>query len=381
MDRGRARVRVAPPRLAVRIGIDWRPTYEGRGGIPVYVKHLANGLATRFPDDRLLLYGHQVRGRIGPRRRTTAPPPPRACLRAAPIPSRAADALSRWGIGADVLVGGCDVFHATDYAWLKPSRAAFVATIHDVLFEELPRCFTPGMRTGLTRITRRFVRHAARILVPSVRTKAGLVERFGAEPDRVDVVPLAPRALPVVESAQFERPTLLAVGTLEPRKNLRRVLEAFGRMRARGIEADLVVVGARGWLDDAILAAAAATPGVRVEGAVDDARLSALYGGATALVYPSLGEGFGLPVVEAMAASLPVVTSAATTCAELAGAAAMLVDPYDIEAIADALTRIVEDRTLRADLSALGLVRAAEFSWERTAEGTRACYERAIHAT
>ncbi len=362
----------------MRIGIDWRPTFEGRGGIAVYVRSLAAGLATRFPDDRLLLYGHQVRGRIGPNRRTTAPPPPRAHLRAAPIPSRAADALSRWGVGADLLVGGCDVFHTTDYAWLKPSSAAFVATIHDVLFEELPRCFTPGMRTGLRRMTRRLVRHAARLLVPSIRTKAGLVERFGADPDRVDVVPHAARVLPTVEPARFERPTLLAVGTLEPRKNLSRVMEAVGRVRARGIEVDLVVVGARGWLDDEILAAAGATLGVRVEGAVDDARLAALYGGATALVYPSLGEGFGLPVVEAMAASLPVVTSAATTCAEIAGAAALLVDPYDVESIADALTRVVTDDSLRVDLAARGRVEAARYTWAATAEGTRACYQRAI---
>ena len=362
----------------MRIGLDWRPTFEGRGGIPVYVRGLVAGLASRFPDDRLLLYGHQVRGRFGPRRRTTAPPPPRASLRAAPIPSRAADALGRLGIGADVLVGGCDVFHATDYAWLAPSRAAFVATIHDVLFEELPRCFTPGMRTGLRRITRRLVRRTTRLLVPSVRTKAGLVERFGADPARVDVVPLAPRAFPVVEPARFDRPTLLAVGTLEPRKNLRRVIEAFGLLRARGVDADLVVVGARGWLDDAILAAAAATSGVRVEGAVDDARLSALYGGATALVYPSLGEGFGLPVVEAMAASLPVVTSAATTCADVAGPASLLVDPYDVESIADALTRVVTDEALRADLAVRGRAEAARYSWDATAEGTRACYERAI---
>jgi glycosyltransferase involved in cell wall biosynthesis len=362
----------------VRIGLDWRPTFEGRGGIPVYVRGLVAGLAERFPDDRLLLYGHQVRGRCGRGRRTTAPPPPRASLRAAPIPSRAADALGRLGVGADVLVGGCDVFHATDYAWLAPSRAAFVATIHDVLFEELPGCYTAGMRIGLRRVTRRLVRHAARLLVPSVRTKAGLVERFGADPARVDVVPLAPRPLSVVEPARFDRPTFLAVGTLEPRKNLHRVIEAFGRVRARGLDADLVVVGARGWLDDAILAAAAGTAGVRVEGAVEDARLAALYAGASALVYPSLGEGFGLPVVEAMAAALPVVTSAGTTCAEVAGAAALLVDPYDVEALADAMSRVAADGGLRAELGERGRLAASRYSWAKTAEGTRASYERAI---
>jgi len=365
----------------VRIGINWRPTYEGRGGIPVYVRGLAAGFAARFPTDDLRLYAHQVRGRLGRRGRAAAAPPRGARLCAAPFPSRAADALARLGVGADVLVGGCDVFHLTGYAWLRASHAPLVATIHDVLFEELPRCYTPGMRTGLRRVTRRIVRGAVRTLVPSVRTKAALVERLGADPSRVDVVPLAPRALPSVAPAQFARPTLLAVGTLEPRKNLARVLEAFALVRSRGVDADLVVAGARGWLDDALLAEASRAPGVRVEGEVDDARLAALYGGATALVYPSLGEGFGLPVVEAMAAGLPVVTSAATACAEVAGGAALLVDPYDVEALADALGRLAGDGRLRDDLAAAGRVRAAGFTWGATAEGTRACYERAMRAT
>lgn len=362
----------------MRIGLDWRPTYEGRGGIPVYVRALAAGMAARFPEDRLKLYGHQVRGRIGPRRRSSAPLPGGATLAASPIPSRAADMLSRWGVGADVLVGGCDVFHSTDYAWLAPSKAAHVATIHDVLFDELPNCFTRGMRVGLSRVTRRLVRRCARLVVPSIRTKAALVERFGALPDRIDVTPLAPRSLPATAPVRFDRPTFLAVGTLEPRKNLRRVLEAFSLVRARGLDAGLVVAGARGWLDDALVTTVASTPHVSFEGAIDDARLAALYGGASALVYPSLGEGFGLPVVEAMAASLPVVTSAATACAEVAGDAALLVDPYDVEALADAMTRVVEGEALAAELRARGRRRAGQFTWAATAEATRASYARAI---
>lgn len=362
----------------MRIGIDWRPTYQGRGGIPVYVRGLAAGFAARYPDDDLRLYAHQVRGRLGRGGRRAAPPPRGARLCAAPFPSRAADALARFGVGADLLVGGCDVFHLTGYSWLRSTRAPLVATIHDVLFEELPRCYTPGMRTGLRRVTRRLLLGAARTLVPSVRTKAALVERLGADPDRVDVVPLAARALPTVEPARFPRPTFLAVGTLEPRKNLARVLAAFALLRARGLDADLVVAGARGWLDDDLLATAARAPGVVVEGEVDDARLAALYGGATALVYPSLGEGFGLPVLEGLAAGLPVVTSAATACEEVAGGAALLVDPYDVEALADAMRRTAEDDGLRRGLIAAGRVRAAGFGWERTAEGTRATYERAL---
>jgi len=362
----------------MRIGLDWRPTYAGRGGIPVYVRGLAAGISARFPDDRLKLYGHQLRGRPGARRPRGPAAPAGATLSAAPIPSRAADVLARFGVGADVLLGGCDVFHSTDYAWLRPSRAIHVATIHDVLFDQLPRCYTKGMRLGLSRVTRRLLARCARVAVPSVSTKASLIERFGAEPDRVDVTPLAPRPLPAVEPATFPRPTFLAVGTLEPRKNLERVLAAFSLVRARGLDAALVVVGARGWLDDAIHAAAVATPGVTFEGQVDDARLAALYAGASALVYPSLGEGFGLPVIEAMAAGTPVVTSVATACAEVAGDAALLVDPYDVDAIATAMMRVLVEGGLARELSERGTLRAGLFTWEATAEATRACYERAL---
>ena len=363
----------------MRVGLDWRPATGGRGGIPVYVRALADAYARRFPDDRLLLYAHRLR----PRRGT---PPAAARLHAAPLPSRAADVLARLGVGADRLLGGCDVLHLTDYAFLRPTRAALVVTVHDVLFHELPRCYTPGMRRGLSTFVRRAVRAATRLVVPSARTKIALVERFGAREERVDVVPLAPRPFPATGSARLPasgpapapRPYVLSVGTLEPRKNHLRLLAAHRAALAAGADVDLVVAGARGWLDDAVVAALAAAPRVRWEPSPDDARLAALLAGATALAYPSLGEGFGLPVVEAMAAGVPVLTSAGTACAEVAAGAAALCDPYDVDALADGLRRLVGDADLRRDLAARGRARAAALSWEATAEGTRAAYARAV---
>ena len=359
----------------MRVGLDWRPTYGQRGGIPVYVRRLAAAYAERFPADELRLYGHQLRRRAaGP---GTAAGPAGARLHDLRLPSRAVDALARFGVGADRLVGGCDVFHLTDYAWLRPTRAPLVATVHDVLFLELPRCYTADMRRGLLAFTRRVVRSAARIVVPSVRAKSGLVERLGADPARVDVVPHAPRDLPDVPAAREARPYLLTVGTLEPRKNHARLLDAYARLRASGVEVDLVVAGAPGWLDDDIRARLAASPGVRYEGAVSDERLGALYRGAVALAYPSLGEGFGLPVLEGLHLGVPVVTSAGTACADVAGESALLVDPYDVDALADGLARILSDRALRDDLVRRGRARAAAFTWTRTAEATRESYVRA----
>lgn len=359
----------------MRVGLDWRPTYGQRGGIPVYVRRLAEAYAARFPHDELRLYGHQLR------RRASGPAgarPAGARLHDTRLPSRAADALARLGVGADRLVGGCDVFHLTDYAWLRPTQAPLVATVHDVLFLELPRCYTPGMRRGLSIFTRRVVRVAARIVVPSVRAKVALVERLGADPDRVDVVPHGPRDLPEVPAAREPRPYLLSVGTLEPRKNHARLLDAHARLRSFGAEVDLVVAGASGWLDDDLRARLATSPGVRYEGAVSDARLCALYRGALALAYPSLGEGFGLPVLEGLHLGVPVVTSAGTACADVAGESALLVDPYDVDALTDGLARVVADKALRDDLVRRGRARAAEFTWERTAEATRATYARAV---
>jgi glycosyltransferase involved in cell wall biosynthesis len=361
----------------VRIGIDYRPVYAQRGGIPVYVRSLVSALGAAFPGDRLLLYGHRLRGRAAVRAARARPLPAGATLFCAPLPSRAAETLSRLGAGPDRLLGGCDVFHLTDYAWLSPSSAPLVATVHDVLFEEMPRAYTPAMRRGLRHVTRRLVAGASRLLVPSARTKSALVERFRADPSRVDVVPLAPRALPDVLPARAPAPYVLAVGTLEPRKNLARLLEAHRLALGRGADLDLVVVGARGWLDDGVAAEVARAPRVRWEGAADDHRLSALYRGALAFAYPSLGEGFGLPVAEAMSLGVPVLTSAGTACEDLAGDAALAVDPYDVEAIADATLRLARDGALRADLAARGRARAAAWTWERTAVETRACYERA----
>lgn len=355
----------------MRVGLDWRPATAGRGGIPVYVRGLVDAYARRFPDDRLLLYAHRLRPRRGD-------PPAAARLHAAPIPSRAADVLARLGVGADRLLGGCDVFHLTDYAFLRPTRAPLVVTVHDVLFDELPRCYTPGMRRGLSTFVRRALRAAARVVVPSARTKIALVERFGARADRVDVVPLAPRPLPAAPAAPAARPYVLAVGTIEPRKNHARLLAAHRAALAAGADLDLVVAGARGWLDDDVVAALRTAPRVRWEAAPDDARLASLLVGATALAYPSLGEGFGLPVVESMAAGVPVLTSDGTACAEVAAGAALLCDPYDVDALAAGLARLAADPALRADLAARGRARAAALSWAATAEGTRAAYARAV---
>jgi glycosyltransferase involved in cell wall biosynthesis len=167
---------------------------------------------------------------------------------------------------------------------------------------------------------------------------------------------------------------VLFVGTLEPRKNVALLIEAFALLR-RQIDAQLLIVGSRGWLDEPIFAAHARSgvgDAARFVGHLDEEDLAVLYSHAGVFVLPSLYEGFGLPVLEAMAAGAPVLTSSVSSLPEVAGDAALLVDPHDPAAIADGLRRLLGDPALADDLRTRGRARAAEFSWERTASETLA---------
>jgi alpha-1,3-rhamnosyl/mannosyltransferase len=184
-----------------------------------------------------------------------------------------------------------------------------------------------------------------------------------------------------VEPARLDKPYVLAAGTLEPRKNLVRLIEAWAALpeavRSRHV---LALVGPTGWDVEATLAAARAhSDDVRLLGYVGDDELVALYAGAAAFAYPSLYEGFGLPVLEAMAAGAPVVTSTASSLPEVAGDAALLVDPHDVRALRDALVAVLTDEGRATALRAAGRERAAAFSWERAAVETLAVL-RAIQA-
>ena len=270
--------------------------------------------------------------------------------------------------------GPVDVVHATAHV-ASASRAPWVATVHDVHFLHEPGHFT---RRGVW-VFRRFLElvraEASVVLCPSEATRADCLEA-GIEDERLRVVPWAvaeppasPEAVDRVRRRHgLDRPYVLFAGTVEPRKNLGRLLQAFERLGRT--DADLVLVGPEGWggLD---------TGSARRLGFLPRADVDALYAGAAAVCYPSLREGFGLPVLEAMAQGAAVVTSATTATAEVAGDAALLVDPEDVEAIAGALERLLVDHELAARLRAAAKDRAAGFTWERTAAGVVGAYRRA----
>jgi glycosyltransferase involved in cell wall biosynthesis len=243
-----------------------------------------------------------------------------------------------------------DVLHCTTFRGPYRSRAPVVLTVHDLAVLRHPEAFRRWHRST-ARAALAGVRGAAAVVAVSEFTKNEVIELLGVPGERVRVVPNGVEPVFTPAGPVADGDYVLAVGTLEPRKNLTRVVEAAklaGRM--------LRVVGARGW-------GGVTVPGWA--GRVDDAELARLYRGARCAVYASLYEGFGLPVLEAMASGTPVVTSAGGATEEVAGGAAVLVDPTDVDAIA---AGIVDAERRRDELVPRGLERAAVFTWEHAAD-------------
>ena len=222
------------------------------------------------------------------------------------------------------------------------------------------------------------------MLVPSEATRRDLIDKYRIEglESKVAIVPegVTPDVSPAPLPAGLEPGFILAVGTIEPRKNYPRLLEAYRRLRHESVPViigdrpgvpDLVIAGRPGWAYGDTIERIKAEPGVRHLGHVDDATLSALYRSAAVLAFPSLYEGFGLPLLEAMAHGLPAVVGKAGALPELGDGAVVLVDPEDVASIAEGLERVLADASLREKLGAAGRLRAAEFTWERAAAATR----------
>ena len=263
-----------------------------------------------------------------------------------------------------------------------------VVTVHDCVFLRHPEWFRWERACYYRWAGRRSAHGATRLIADSQSTARDLHDLMGIESTKIETIPLGVSAQftpPSAESIEKNHRRLglperffLYVGTLEPRKNLDRVVRAWDQI-AGNMEEDLVIAGRVGWktkaLDEALIKA---RHGDRIHrlGFVDANDLPALIGAACAFVWPSLYEGFGLPVLEAMACGTPVITSNVSSLPEVAGDAALLVDPHDELAIAAAMTRLADDETLRESLRVAGLNRATQFTWQRCAEETVAVYRR-----
>jgi glycosyltransferase involved in cell wall biosynthesis len=255
------------------------------------------------------------------------------------------------------LGGGADVLHCTTYYGPLRPRVPTVVTVHDLAVLRQPQAFPRWTRTYAPLVVPRVLKAARRVIAVSEFTASELESLLRVPREKIRVVPNAVADMFAPDGPQAEGDYVLAVGTLEPRKNLERAVEAAERL---GV--DLRVVGARGW-------GGVEAPGWL--GEVDDEELGRLYRGALCVVYPSVYEGFGLPVLEAMACGAAVVTSAGGATEEVAGGAAVLVDPLDARSIADGIESAIARRD---ELRTLGLARARQFSWDESARLTGAVY-------
>lgn len=339
----------------MRVALDATPLAGRTGGVPRYVRELRRGLEELDSRDTFLYVTDQaVAGAIGPREGWLE---------------------RKWwlaGLPLTLRRERVDVFHGTEFSVPYVPVCATVLSLHDLS----PWMDAAWHGAGVERVRRRTpwllrMGLATMVLTLSEAVRRRAIAKFGLDPARVVAVPLAAGLHPVKVPAG-EEPYFLYVGTLEPRKNLPMLVEAWRAVRVRH-RVRLVLAGRR--REDGPVFAA--REGLEVLGEVTDDRLAELYSGALAVVYPTFYEGFGLPVLEAMQCGAPVVTSTDESVAEVAGGAAVLCDALRPAEWVGALTRLIEDAAWRGELRARGLARAAEFSWQRTARETLAVYRAA----
>jgi glycosyltransferase involved in cell wall biosynthesis len=283
-------------------------------------------------------------------------------------------------------IGNIDIFHASDWSHPKVEKAKMVTTIHDLSPIIFPEYQHPKTIAVYKRGLKLVQKEADAVITDSQASKADIVKHLNIDPDKIHVVYLgiSPKFLDFAHqdkdtkqasasqvAAKFNlaQPYALCVGTREPRKNLNRVIKAFNRLIDNThLNLDLVIAGRYGWGEED----GQISPNIKLVGPVSDMELLGLYYGSRVFIYPSLYEGFGLPVLEAMSLGVPVVTSNKGSLKEVAGDAAVVVDPENIDSISQGILTAVKTPD---QYTKLGLIQAGKFSWEKTAKQTLAVYE------
>jgi glycosyltransferase involved in cell wall biosynthesis len=359
------------------IGIDASRAVNETAGIGRYTKNTVEEMLKLGRDDAFKLLFTFVRGRRDKWREIgeIVGKTKRASVSVLPIPGPTKEWVWETYLSPiDFLMRGSNVFFAPSFFEVPlKSRLPIVVTVHDLSHALFPSQRGPEVSKRLTEREKRATKIAKIVIVPSEATKKDLVKVYGVDPGKIVAIPEAQEALfrPLhIPRKDF----LLFVGTLSPRKNLERLLTAYSRLpislRARF---PLYIAGAPGWnlksFEETVLRLKLGNS-LNLLGFVPDPELLRLYNEATAMVWPPLHEGFGIPILEAFACGCPVVTSKASSMPEAAGDAALYIDPKSISSILSGLTRILESESLRKSLAEKGLKQARKFSWKRTAEKT-----------
>jgi glycosyltransferase involved in cell wall biosynthesis len=359
------------------IGIDYTSAVQQFAGIGRYTREIVAALAARDAATRYRLF--VAAG--GPVAKEN--PGPNFEWRTTRLSRRWLERLwyrLRLPLPVEVWAGRFDLFHQPDFV-LPPVLPGVrtIVTIHDLSFVRQPDSVMPGMGRYLNTWVPRSVAQADHVIAVSEATRQDVLDLYGAPPEKVSVIyhGVRPQFQPVTEPARLaavrqkyglgQAPVILSVGTVQPRKNYRRLIQAFARLEPTHT---LVIAGGKGWQYQAILAEAD-KPGlagrVHFPDFVADEDLPALYSAADLFVYPSLYEGFGLPALEAMACGAPVVCSNSSSLPEVVGKAAILVDPLNPDAIAAAMQQVLADTAWQQKMGAAGQAQAAHFTWDGVA--------------
>jgi glycosyltransferase involved in cell wall biosynthesis len=365
----------------MRIGFDGTPLLGSKTGVGWYTHELIDAMAELAPQEEMVVFPISWRTA----RHLNLDPPHRPNVS---VERKLAPARPLWAMWDRIQfppvewLVRCDVFHATNFIAPPSRKVPIVVTVHDIGFVHHPEAVTPGVRR-MARLLPDMLRRAAAIITVSRFTCEELVTWLPEVADRTTVVHNGSHARAAPPTADAGRPTpppyALMLGTLEPRKNLPLALDALRILRRRGVDLRLVLAGGRSALLDVpalLRKRGLGEPEVTRTGYIDDARVSALLADARVLVFPSLYEGFGMPLLEGMEAGVPVVGVRAGATPETVGDAALLVEPGDAEGFADAMERAAFDEDLRNGLIAAGRVQAARFTWSGAAAATHDLYRR-----
>jgi glycosyltransferase involved in cell wall biosynthesis len=370
----------------LRIAIDAHSVGTGLGGNESYATNLIEALAEIDQTNRYTLYvtKREAVERFGNRWpnfsvRSTLPHTP---LIRIPLT-----------LSAELRRNPVDVLHV-QFTSPPFSPCPVVVSIHDLSFEHLPQTFKWRSRKQLRITVRRTARQASQVIALSEYARNDIVNTYQVSPDKISVIPLsaAGHFHPIRDEEELQRVRqtygiegeyMLSVGAIQPRKNLGRLVAAYSHLRGAKPEGKLpklVLAGKCAWLYDETLRAIKElelSDSIILTGYVPENDLPALYSGALCFIYPSFFEGFGLPPLEAMQCGVPVIVGDQTSLPEVVGDAAVLVDPFDVHALAAAIDKVVSDSNLRAKLSVQGLARAKLFEWRKTARQTLAVYQKA----
>lgn len=374
------------------VAIDYTPAIRQSAGIGRIIRGQVDALLRLWPDiDARLL----VVGKLSPSQHQSPLP-----LHDTPLSERNMVRLwhrlgSPWPTIEMFTGGPLDLFHATDFV-MAPNRARrTIVTVHDLAFIHYPDASHPNLYRYLNVVVPKSIRKADHIIADSYHTAKDVHELFDIPAEDISVVQGAvdrKRFNSVEDQSELatvrrryainDQPYIFGLSSLQPRKNFVRLIEAYALARESGqINQQLVIGGAKGWLYDEIFAKVAELKledHVHFTGFIDDADLPVVYRAADCFAFPSLYEGFGLPILEALACGTPVLTADNSCLPEAAGAGAVYADAEDVDSIADGLVRLCTDATLRRDLVSAGRTHIAQFTWENSAEQLKATYERVI---